>query len=182
MLRVILGKNKVSLVDEATGLNLGVPVTLSYKTVAIEYESPAVSDIPVREAEVDTANSVVGPPKNVQAPAHDSTPVKTRRRRNSRKSITDYIEQVFLEQDHPLLMVDLVDLVVEAGYKPTSKHYKNTIRSQAYRHRPEKFCQYDENTWGLARLSDKWKREGKLVGLIPEDETEIEDRDSPILN
>lgn len=174
MLRVILSQNKISLVDEATGLNLGVPVTKSYKSVAIEYESASSLDVSRGESQSETtiasAAEASGDGFNVSALA----PAKKliRKRRSSKKSITDYIEQVFLEQDRPLLMVDIVELVVESGYKPTSKHYKNTIRSQAYRNRPTKFCQYDENIWGLTRLNDRWKREGKLAGLTLDDEAE----------
>ena len=163
MLKVKIGKGRVEI---SNGDGLSFSAKDESITVEFEESLPGFS-LQIGNPTESGAGSYKNPKPETRTPA--------RRQKRTKKSVPDYIEQVFVEQDRPLPMVELVELITETGYKSTSKHWKNTVRSQAYRHKPDRFIQYDESTWGLARLNDKWRSEGKLKEFEDEDDRSPED-------
>lgn len=150
MLKVKIGKGRVEI-SRGGGLSF----TAQDELITVEFEEslPGFSLQIGKSAETEA---------ETYQSSETRTPTPVRKRKKSKKSVADYIEQVLVEQDRPVTMVDIVELITETGYKSSSKHWKNTVRSQAYRYKPDRFVQYDESTWGLASLNDKWRSEGKL--------------------
>jgi len=69
-------------------------------------------------------------------------------RAHNDRPLPDYIEEVLQKSGKPMRVGDIMDAVQAAGYRSTSKSFKNIVNQQLIKER-KRFSQVDRGLYGL---------------------------------